>query len=171
MFFQRIPKRQPKTKFFAFAFVFLLSNTVGLHKPTTLWYRNKNDDLYLFSILLWRWTRCSVSGRWVRRPRVCRTSTRTGRRPRCGPSTSATSAGVPTTTGKKHKRKHLFFSSRKNFLRADRKKIIQFLKNTAIFSKLLSYFFCGLVCVDHCFAYVARFCIFERCLNSNPECC
>ncbi len=31
--------------------------------------------------------------------------------------------------------------------------------------------FGGLECVGHSFAYVAHYCIFERCLNSNPECC
>jgi hypothetical protein len=29
--------------------------------------------------------------------------------------------------------------------------------------------FCRLECVGHSFAYVAYFCIFERCLDSNPE--
>ncbi len=33
------------------------------------------------------------------------------------------------------------------------------------------YIFGGLVCVGHSFAYVAHFCIFERCLDSNPERC
>ncbi len=37
---------------------------------------------------------------------------------------------------------------------------------------LLYIFFGGLECVGHSFAYVARpFCIFERCLYSNPENC
>ncbi len=33
------------------------------------------------------------------------------------------------------------------------------------------YFFGGLECVGLSFAYVAHFCIFERCLDSNPESC
>jgi hypothetical protein len=32
-------------------------------------------------------------------------------------------------------------------------------------------FFGGLECVVHSFAYVTHFCIFERCLDSNPESC
>ncbi len=32
------------------------------------------------------------------------------------------------------------------------------------------YFFGGLECVGYPFAYVAHFCIFEICLDSNPEC-
>jgi hypothetical protein len=32
-------------------------------------------------------------------------------------------------------------------------------------------FFGGLECVVHSFACVAHFCIFERCLDSNPENC
>jgi hypothetical protein len=33
------------------------------------------------------------------------------------------------------------------------------------------YVFGRLDCVGHSFAYVAHFCIFERCLDSNPESC
>jgi hypothetical protein len=33
------------------------------------------------------------------------------------------------------------------------------------------YFFGGLECVGHSFAYVAHFCISEICLESNPEFC
>jgi hypothetical protein len=33
------------------------------------------------------------------------------------------------------------------------------------------YFFGGLECAGHCFCLCRPFCIFERCLDSNPECC
>ncbi len=33
------------------------------------------------------------------------------------------------------------------------------------------YFLGGLECFEHSFAFVTHFCIFERCLYPNPECC
>ncbi len=37
--------------------------------------------------------------------------------------------------------------------------------------RFFEYFFAGLKCVGHFFAYVAHFVFFERCLDSYPESC
>ncbi len=38
-------------------------------------------------------------------------------------------------------------------------------------AEFFGIFFCELESFGHSFAYVAHFCIFERCLDSNPEGC
>ena len=66
----------------------------------TIWIRKTWKKIFPNNIVLYsyRWTPCSVCGRWARRPPACPTSTRTGRRLRCGPFTSGTPASGPTTT-------------------------------------------------------------------------